>query len=119
MIPVLSPYLTRKILATMITILWSNQACKIHKECADEITEELHSTLLKAPRALNIQPDPAWMAESESVHFGIIGYLLDRDGVSFWGRYLTGGQAEVERILYLYRCYCFNSCGCHTLYVLS
>jgi len=33
----------------MITKLWSNQAFKIRRECADEgvIAEELHSTLLK------------------------------------------------------------------------
>ena len=34
----------------------SNQACKLRRECADEITEELHRNFAEiAPRALNIQ----------------------------------------------------------------
>ena len=35
-----------------------NQACKLRKECADEITEELHRNFAEiAPRALNILTD--------------------------------------------------------------
>ncbi len=37
-----------------------NQACKLRKECADEITEELHRNFAEiAPRALNILTDLA------------------------------------------------------------
>ena len=45
-----------------------NQACKLRRECADQITEELHRNLAEiAPRALNILSDLAENAESESV----------------------------------------------------
>ena len=45
-----------------------NQACKLRRECADEITEELHRNFAEiAPRALNILSDLAENAESESV----------------------------------------------------
>ena len=45
-----------------------NQACKLRRECADEITEELHRNFAEiAPMALNILSDLAENAESESV----------------------------------------------------
>ena len=45
-----------------------NQACKLRRECADQITEELHRNFTEiAPRALNILSDLAENAESESV----------------------------------------------------
>ena len=45
-----------------------NQACKLRRECADEITDELHRNFAEiAPRALNILSDLAENAESESV----------------------------------------------------
>ena len=45
-----------------------NQACKLRRECADQITEELHRNFAEiAPRALNILSDLAENAESESV----------------------------------------------------
>ena len=45
-----------------------NQACKLRRECADEIAEELHRNFaVIAPRALNILSDLAENAESESV----------------------------------------------------
>ncbi len=46
-----------------------NQACKLRRECADEITEELHRnyTEIAPTRALNILTDLAENAESESV----------------------------------------------------
>ena len=48
-----------------------NQACKLRKECADEITEKLHRNFAEiAPRALNILTDLAENAESESVRLG-------------------------------------------------
>ena len=35
-----------------------NQACKLRRECADQVTEELHRNFAEiAPRALNIQYD--------------------------------------------------------------
>jgi len=48
-----------------------NQACKLRRECADEITDELHRNFAEiAPRALNILSDLAENAESESVRLG-------------------------------------------------
>ena len=45
-----------------------NQACKLRRECAEEITEKLHSNFAEiAPRALNILTDLAENAESERV----------------------------------------------------
>ena len=45
-----------------------NQACKLRRECAEEITEELHRNFAEiASRALNILTDLAENAESESV----------------------------------------------------
>ena len=58
-----------------------NQACKIRRECADEITDELHRTFVEiAPRALNILSDPTENSESESVRLGATRDLLDRAG---------------------------------------
>ena len=55
-----------------------NQACKLRRECADEITEELHRNFAEiAPRALNILSDLAENAESESVRLGATRDLLD------------------------------------------
>ena len=58
-----------------------NQACKLRRECADQITEELHRNFAEiAPRALNILSDLAENAESESVCLGATRDLLDRAG---------------------------------------
>jgi len=58
-----------------------NQACKLRRECADEITYELHRNFAEiAPRALNILSDLAENAESESVRLGATRDLLDRTG---------------------------------------
>ena len=58
-----------------------NQACKLRRECADEISEELHRNFAEiAPRALNILTDLAENAESESVRLGATRDLLDRAG---------------------------------------
>ena len=47
-----------------------NPTCKLRRECADQITEELHRNFAEiAPRALNILSDLAENAESESVRF--------------------------------------------------
>ena len=49
-----------------------NQACKLRRECAEEITKELHRNSSEiAPRALNILTDLAENAESESVRLGV------------------------------------------------
>ena len=54
-----------------------NQACKLRRECAEEITEELHRNFAEiAPRALNILTDLAENAESESVRLGAISAKL-------------------------------------------
>jgi hypothetical protein len=58
-----------------------NQACKLRRECADQITDELHRNFAEiAPRALNILSDLAENAESESVRLGATRDLLDRAG---------------------------------------
>ncbi len=58
-----------------------NQACKLRRECADEIADELHRNFAEiAPRALNILSDLAENAESESVRLGATRDLLDRAG---------------------------------------
>jgi hypothetical protein len=58
-----------------------NQACKLRRECADYISEELHRNFAEiAPRALNILSDLAENAESESVHLGTTRDLLVRAG---------------------------------------
>jgi len=58
-----------------------NQACKLRRECADEITDELHRNFaVIAPRALNILTDLAENAQSESVRLGATRDLLDRAG---------------------------------------
>ena len=54
---------------------------KLRRECADQITEELHRNFTEiAPRALNILSDLAENAESESVRLGETRDLLDRAG---------------------------------------
>ena len=46
-----------------------NQACKLRRECADEITDELHRNFAEiAPRALNILSDLSENTESERVY---------------------------------------------------
>ena len=58
-----------------------NQACKLRRDCADEITDELHRNFAEiAPRVLNILTDHAENAESESesVRLGATCDLLDR-----------------------------------------
>ena len=58
-----------------------NQACKLRRECADDITEEVHRDFAEiAPRALNILTDLAENDESESVRLGAIRDHLDRVG---------------------------------------
>ena len=58
-----------------------NQACKLRRECSEEITEELHRNFAEiSPRALNILTDLAENAESESVRLGATRDLLDRAG---------------------------------------
>ena len=58
-----------------------NQAFKLRRECADEITDELHRNFAEiAPRALNILSDLAENAENESVRLGATRDLLDRAG---------------------------------------
>ncbi len=47
-----------------------NHAFKFRRECADEITEELHRNFVEiAPMALNILSDPAENVTSKSVRF--------------------------------------------------
>ena len=58
-----------------------NQACKLGRKCADDISEKLHRNFAEiAPRALNILSDLSENAESESVRLGATRDLLDRAG---------------------------------------
>jgi hypothetical protein len=55
-----------------------NQACKLRRECADEITNELHRNFAEiVPSALNILSDLAENAESLSVRLGATRDLHD------------------------------------------
>ena len=78
-----------------------NQACKLRRECAEEITEELHRNFAEiAPRALNILSDPVDNAESESVRFtlGATRDLLDRAGFRLIDRYEIVKEKSVEEL---------------------
>ena len=77
-----------------------NQACKLRRECADEITEELHRNFAEiAPRALNILSDLAENAQSESVRFGGNSRdLLDRAGFSPVDRHEIVKEKSVEEL---------------------
>jgi hypothetical protein len=76
-----------------------NQACKLRRECADEITGELHRNFAEiAPRALNILSDLAENAESESVRLGATRDLLDRAGFRAVDRHEIVKQKSVEQL---------------------
>ena len=76
-----------------------NQACKLRRECADEITDELHRNFAEiAPRALNILSDLAENAESESVRLGATRDLLDRAGFRPVDRHEIVKQKSVEEL---------------------
>lgn len=76
-----------------------NQACKLRRECADEITEELHRNFTEiAPRALNILSDLAENAESESVRLGATRDLLDRAGFRPVDRHEIVKEKSVEEL---------------------
>ena len=77
----------------------SNQACKLRRECADEITDELHRNFTEiAPRALNILSDLAENAESESVRLGATRELLDRAGFRPVDRHEIVKEKSVEEL---------------------
>ena len=58
---------------------WNNQACKLRRECAEEITEYLHRNFPEiALRSLNLLSNLAENAESESVRLCATSDLLDR-----------------------------------------
>jgi len=74
-----------------------NQACKLRRECADEITEELHRNFAEiAPRALNILSDLA--ENAESVRLGATRDLLDRAGFSPVDRHEIVTEKSVEEL---------------------
>ena len=73
-----------------------NQACKLRRECANYMSEELHRNFAEiAPRALNIIPD---LAESESVRLGATRDLLDRAGSRPVDRHEIVKQKPVEEL---------------------
>ena len=76
-----------------------NQACKLSRECADEISDELHRNFTEiAPRALNILSDLAENAESESVRLGATRDLLDRAGFRPVDRHEIVKEKSVEEL---------------------
>ena len=77
-----------------------NQACKLRRECADEITEELNRNFAEiAPRALNILSDLAENAESESVRLGgATRDLLDSAGFRPVDRHEIVKEKTVEEL---------------------
>ena len=76
-----------------------NHACKLRRECADEITDELHRNFAEiAPRALNILTDLAENAESESVRLGATRDLLDRAGFRPVDRHEIVKEKSVEEL---------------------
>ena len=76
-----------------------NQACKLRRECADDISEELHRNFAEiAPRALNILSDLAKNAESESVRLGATPDLLDRAGFRPVDRHEIVKEKSVEEL---------------------
>ena len=76
-----------------------NQACKLRRECADEITEELHRNFAEiAPRTLNILTDLVENAESESVRLGATRDLLDRAGFRPVDRHEIVKEKSVEEL---------------------
>ena len=76
-----------------------NQACKLRRECAVEITDELHRNFAEiAPRALNILSDLAENAESESVSLGATRDLLDRAGFRPVDRHEIVKEKSVEEL---------------------
>ena len=73
-----------------------NQACKLRRECADEITDELHRNFAEiAPRALNMLSD---LAESESIRLGATRDLLDRAGFRPVDRHEIVKEKSVEEL---------------------
>ena len=78
-----------------------NQACKLRRDCADEITDELHRNFAEiAPRALNILTDHAENAESESesVRLGATCDLLDRADFRPVDRHEIVKEKSVEKL---------------------
>jgi hypothetical protein len=76
-----------------------NQACKLRRECAEEITKELHRNFAEiSPRALNILTDLAENAESESVLLGATHDLLDRAGFRPVDRHEIVKEKSVEEL---------------------
>ncbi len=76
-----------------------NQACKLRRECAEEITEELHRNFAEiASRALNILTDLSENAESESVRLGVTRDLLNRAGFRPVDRHEIVKEKAVEEL---------------------
>ena len=76
-----------------------NQAVRLRRECAEEITEELHRNLAEiVPRALNILTDLAENVESESVRLGATRDLLDRAGFRPVDRHEIVKEKSVEEL---------------------
>jgi len=74
-----------------------NQACKLRRECSDEITDELHRNFaVIAPRALNILSDLA--ENAESVRLGATRDLLDRAGFRPVDRHEIVKEKSVEEL---------------------
>jgi len=78
-----------------------NQACKLRRECAEEITDELHRNFAEiAPRALNILSDLAENAESESVRLGATRFWIENQKNMFY-RHFTEPNNTVHKRTHL------------------
>ena len=76
-----------------------NQACKLRRECAEEITEDLHRNFAEiAPRELNILTDLAENAKSKSVRLGTTRDHLDRAGFRPIDRHEVVKEKTVEEL---------------------
>jgi len=76
-----------------------NQAWKLRRECADEITDELHRNFAEIePRALKILSDLAENTESESVRLVATRDLLDRAGFRPVDRHEIVKEKSVEAL---------------------
>ena len=81
------------------THILRNQACKLRRECTDDLSAELQRNSAEiAPRALNVLSDLAENAESKSVQLGATRDLLGRAGFRPVDRHEIVREKSVEEL---------------------
>ena len=75
-----------------------NQACKLRRECAEKITEELHRNFTEIAQGIEYTVWLAENAESESVRLGATRDLLDRAGFRPVDRHEIVKEKSVEEL---------------------